>query len=358
MFPRLARHVSLMLATLGIAFSSAAIGQETVAVLLPQKGRLMQVGQSVRDGLLAAYYQDSLTHPDTPLLRFYDSSDTPARELVRTAVKNGATMIIGPLDRDQVQGMLTDPSPPVTVIALNRGDGRHPNLIQMALAPEDEIAAVAQWMHQRGFRRPLMLMQHDDSNASRYADLFAGAWNSLGHTPPALHPIDSRQKGGIAAAIRQLPQIAPKTDSLFLASPGIANQVQPALTYYEQRLPLFSLSAAWDPGAEDHQRDMEGLGFCGLPWLLEGDRPEQRALYEAQGRPAASHDRLHALGADAWTIARSLNALRNGESLSLRTGTLTLGPDGHLQRRPICAEIRHGMATILHHTGKPDEQRP
>lgn len=355
MFPRLARHISLILAALGIALPPAASGQESVAVLLPQKGRLMQVGQSIRDGLLAAYYQDSLTHPDTPLLRFYDSSDVPARELVRIATQNGARMIIGPLERDQVQNLLADRSPPVTVIALNRGEGSHPNLIQMALAPEDEISALAHWMYQRGLRRPLMLTVNDDSNAGRFVDLFAKAWSARDKQAPATHLLDVRQKGGIAAAIRQLPQLAPKADSLFLASPGIANQVQPALTYYGLGLPLFSLSSAWDPGSEEQQRDMNGMGFCGLPWLLDGDRPEQQALYNAQGRPNASHDRLHALGADAWTVARSLETLRKGESLSLRTGTLTLTPDGHLDRRPACAEIRHGVATIIQEPEKPAE---
>ncbi len=348
MVSRLAKSLSLLIAALGLAVPPTVSGQETVAVLLPQKGRLMQVGQSIRDGLLAAYYQDSLGHPDTPRLRFYDSSDAAARDLVALAAQHGAHLVIGPLDRDQVQDLLNAGSPPVTVIALNRGEGQHPNLIQMALSPEDEIGALAHWMHQRGLRRPLILLQPDDISGDRHAALFAGHWASLnGSHAPVTHILDSRQKGGVAAAIRQLPKVTAQTDSLFLASPSLASQVQPALAYYEQTLPLFSLSSAWDPGTPALQRDLEGMGFCGLPWMLDSDRPEQRTLYTAQGRPAASHDRLHALGADAWTVSRSLATLRQGDSLMLRTGTLTLDPDGHLNRRPACAEIRHGKATLI-----------
>lgn len=346
MVSRLARTLSLLVATVCLTLPPTVNAQESIAVLLPQKGRLMQVGQSIRDGLLAAYYQDSLGHPDTPSLRFYDSSDVPARDLVALAAQNGARLVIGPLDRDQVQDLLDAGSPPVTVIALNQGEGQHPNLIQMALSPEDEIGALAHWMHQRGLHRPLILLQPNDTSGDRHAALFAAHWASLNSAhAPATHLLDNRQKGGVAAAIQQLSKGAGQTDSLFLASPSLANQVQPALIYYAQALPLFSLSSAWDPGSAESQRDLEGMGFCGLPWMLDGDRPEQRTLYRVQGRPAASHDRLHALGADAWTVSRSLDTLRRGDSLALRTGTLTLHQDGHLNRRPACAEIRHGTAT-------------
>lgn len=315
----------------------------------------MQVGQSLRDGILAAYYQDSLTRTDTPRLRFYDSSDTAAPALVNMAVHNGADRVIGPLDREQVQTLLTTSSPPVTVIALNRGDGSHPNVIQMALAPEDEVTSLARWMTHKGLRRPLLLAQSGDNSASRFMQIFDEAWTAQGNNQPTLrHQLDSSQKGGIAAAVRQMTEAVKNADSFFLASPAIASQVQPALTYYQQQQPLFTLSSAWDPNATDMQQDLEGISFCGLPWLLTQDRPEQLALYAVHGRPPASHDRLQALGADAWTVAQSVSSLRKGDTLSLRTGHLTLRENGHLTRFPLCAEIRHGMATVVYTPSPPE----
>jgi outer membrane PBP1 activator LpoA protein len=114
MFSQLVLRLSLpALMALGLALSASTFAVDDIAVLLPQKGRLTQVGQSIRDGVLAAYYQDSQSHPDSPRLRFYDSADVPAPELVATAAQQGADVIIGPLDRDQVQSLLTcrEPAP-------------------------------------------------------------------------------------------------------------------------------------------------------------------------------------------------------------------------------------------------------
>ena len=363
MFSRIAQHITqyitqyMALPTamiLGLALTLPASAEE-IAVLLPQKGRLTQVGLSLRDGLLAAYYQDSLTHTNTPRLRFYDSSDSPAPELVALAANQGASIVIGPLDRDQVQALLNDGSPPVTVIALNRGEGSQPNLIQMALAPEDEISTLVQWMKSRGIQAPHMLAQADDTTASRFLARFEEAWQPADGRKLPSHYLDSRQKGGIAASIKALKDSTKGADSFFLASPGITSQVQPALTYYGMKTALFSLSSAWDPSADTASlNDLDGLGFCGLPWLLSDTGPEQQALYEAQPRPLANHDRLYALGADAWTVARSLTLLRHGDALDLRTGQLRLTNQGHLTRLPTCAEIRHGMATVLLSPPPPD----
>lgn len=356
MFNQLVLRLSLpALMALSLALPAPTFAVDNIAVLLPQQGRLTQVGQSIRDGLLAAYYQDSQSHPDTPRLRFYDSADAPATELVATAAQQGADVIIGPLDRDQVQSLLNAGSPPLTVIALNRGEGSQPNLIQMSLAPEDEVSALARWMRERGIRQPHLLAQLGDSSAQRFLQLFEDAWQTPEATRLPLHLLDSTQKGGIAAAIKALTEKTKGADGFFLASPSLSSQAQPAMTYYGITSPLFTLSSAWEPTADAATlQDLEGLGFCGLPWLLEDATPAQQALYSAQPRPTANHDRLYALGADAMIVALSLPRVRNGEALHLHTGQLQLNPQGHLIRLPTCAEIRHGMATIMLSPTLPD----
>lgn len=356
MFTRIIQHAGLLtLMALSISLPHSAFAREEIAVLLPQKGRLTQVGQSLRDGLLAAYYQDSLTRTDTPRLRFYDSSDTPAPELVVTAASQGASIVIGPLDREQVQALLNKGSPPITVVALNRGDGSQPNVLQMALAPEDEILTLARWMRERGIHQPHVLSQAGDTNASRFVRLFEEVWQPADGKLPH-HLLDGSQKGGIAATVKSLGDQARKADGFFLASPALAGQVQPAMTYYGLNIPLFSLSTAWEPSADISTRqDLDGLAFCGMPWLLADERPEQQALYQAQPRPQANHDRLYALGADAWTVASALPRVRAGHPLSLRTGQLRLNEQGQLVRLPTCAEIRHGMATVMLVPPDPDQ---
>lgn len=347
---------ALLLALSSLVLPAPALAAASdVAVLLPQKGRLARVAQTIRDGLLAAYYQDSSSSADRVRLRFYDSSEGDVASLLKEVVANGADAVIGPLDREQVQLLLTDPAgPPVPVIALNRADGGRPGLYQLALAPEDEVSALVEWMRGNGVRQPLLLVAGGDEAGLRQLRLFEQVWRAGGGEAPALLTLDTSAKGGVVAGIKPVAMRAGRHDALFLASPALARQILPALTYFQSRLRLYSLSQAWEPQADaSGQRDLNGLLFCGLPWLLDEQRPEQQALYAAQPRPDASHDRLYALGADAWSVLRALRPLHDGDTLALRTGRLHLNDHGYLIRQPTCAEVRHGTASIVQDAGRP-----
>lgn len=325
-----------------------------IAVLLPQSGRMSRAAEAIRDGLLAAYYQDSASAADSPVLHFYDSDSRPVPELLQAARAAGAEFAIGPLDRERVDALAQAGALPLPVLALNTASVRRDNLLQFALAPEDELQRLAAFMAQQGVRRPLLLAASDDAS-QRQLRLFQAAWQARAAAParpgaaaapaPAVFTLDPSRKGGIAAAVKELlAGPGARADSLFLASPALAPQVQPALTYYRSRLPLYSLAAAWDPTVDASGiNDVDGLRFCDLPWMLEEPRPEQQALYAAQPRPAAGYDRLYAFGADAWSLARQWEALRDGDALSLRSGLLRLEA-GVLRRLPTCAEVSNGTA--------------
>lgn len=322
-----------------------ALAARDIAVLLPQSGRMSKAAEAIRDGLMAAYYQDSAAAADSPVLHFYDSDSLPPATLVLQARAAGAEFVIGPLDRERVDALVKAGPLPLPVLALNSVPGRADNLVEFALAPEDEVNRLAAWMAEQGVRRPLLLAASDDAS-QRQLRLFQAAWQAGHPVAPAVFTLDPARKGGITAAVKELLAGAgARADALFLASPALAQQVQPALKYFHSRLPLYSLSAAWEPGADaSGVNDLEGLHFCDLPWMLEPARPEQEALYAAQPRPAAGYDRLYAFGADAWTLARSWTPLLDGEPLSLRTGLLRLDADHALQRQPTCAEVRNGSA--------------
>lgn len=322
-----------------------ALAARDIAVLLPQSGRMSKAAEAIRDGLMAAYYQDSAAGADSPVLHFYDSDAMAPAALVQQARAAGAEFVIGPLDRERVDALVKAGPLPLPVLALNNVPGRTDNLVKFALSPEDEIIRLVAWMTEQGVRRPLLLAAGDDAS-QRQLRLFQAAWQAGHPAAPAVAALDPARKGGITATIKELLRgTAARADALFLASPALASQVQPALTYFHSRLPLYSLSAAWDPTADaSGQNDLDGLHFCDLPWMLEPARPEQEALYAAQPRPAAGYDRLYAFGADAWTLARSWTRLTDGEALSLRSGSLRLDADHALQRQPTCAEVRNGSA--------------
>lgn len=338
----------LLTALTGTLAATASVAAPLqIALLLPQSGRMAKAAETIRDGFLAAYYQDSATLAETPTLRFYDSDAQDVAVLVRQAHANGASIVIGPLDRERVERLIQVGMPPIPVLALNSVEGSVDNLYQFALAPEDEILRLVAWMDQQKVRQPLLLVGTDDAG-QRQLKLFQAAWQA-GH-PGALTivTLDANRKGGIVASVRDATRQGSRYDAIFLATATLARQVQPTLTYYHSTLPLYSLSSAWDPTADaSGQKDLDGLRFCDQPWMLEEARPEQTALYESFTRPASGYDRLYAFGADAWTLVRQWEALRDGESVSLRSGRVRADSTRHLRRIPTCAEVRNGTAAPL-----------
>lgn len=327
--------------------SSVQASTPEIALLLPQSGRMAKAAEAIRNGFLAAYYQDSNGAAGTPSLHFYDSDAADPVELVQQAARNGASLIIGPLDRERLDALLKLPSLPVPVLALNTTDGQADNLFKFALAPEDETQRLVEWMEMQQIRNPLILMTADDAS-DRQAKIFQAAW-AINHTEPLqLTAIDPTRRGGVAAAIRELVRIDSKHDAIFLATPSLARQVQPALTYYHSKLTLYAPSSAWDPTADaSGQNDLNGMKFCDVPWMLEDAKAEQAALYETFGRPVSGYDRLFAFGADAWTLARQWQAMLDGEKLHLRSGLSQLDATHYLHRIPTCAEISNGSAHVL-----------
>jgi uncharacterized protein len=318
-----------------------------IALLLPQSGRMIKAAESIRDGFLAAYYQDQGTGADSPSLRFYDSDAADIVALMQQARADGAGLIIGPLDRERLDALIKAGPQGVPVLALNNTEASAENIYQFALAPEDEILRLSEWMVEDNIRHPLLLATADDAS-QRQLRIFQTIWQARQGRTAKVLILDPTRKGGIVAEIKTLTAGNANHDALFLATPALARQVQPALTYYHNRLPLYSLSSAWDPTADaSGQKDLDGLHFCDLPWMLEPARAEQIALYESYGRPVSGYDRLYAFGADAWTLAQEWQALTDGEAISLRSGRVRADSTRHLRRTPSCAEVRNGVATPI-----------
>lgn len=339
----------LLAAALASAPSTAAAQAAPlqIALLLPQSGRMAKAADTIRDGFLAAYYQDSAALADTPTLRFYDSDTQDIAVLVKQAHADGAGLVIGPLDRERLEHLIQSGPLPVPVLALNSAEGELDNLFQFALAPEDEILRLVAWMDQQKIRQPLLLAGSDEPG-QRQLKLFQAAWQAGHPGPLTVVTLDASRKGGVVASVREATRQSSRYDAIFLASANLARQVQPTLTYYHNTLPLFSLSSAWDPAADaSGQKDLDGLRFCDQPWMLGEARPEQAALYESFTRPAGGYDRLYAFGADAWTLVRKWEAMRDSEAVSLRSGLVRADATRHLRRTPTCAEVRNGTAAPL-----------
>ncbi|MDH5377303.1 MAG: penicillin-binding protein activator, partial [Gammaproteobacteria bacterium] len=118
-----------------------------IALLLPFEGPFAKPAQAVRDGFLAAYYAQKFAE-GKPKIRIYDTGADPSKitEIYKKALDEGASIIVGPLNKDAVETLIKKGGLTVPTIALNRvNDGKlfTDNLYQFGLSPEDEAQQVA-----------------------------------------------------------------------------------------------------------------------------------------------------------------------------------------------------------------------
>jgi uncharacterized protein len=324
-------------------------GGETVAVLLPESGRFAGAAQAVRDGILAAQAADP--QGQRPRLLFRDTSDTAsAVSLVNEAAAQGADLVIGPLEREQVDQLAVQPNLPVPVLALNRSTGgtaAPSNLYQFALAPEDEAAAAAEKAFEAGHRGALLLYPASDWG-ERVAAGFRTRWGELGGLIPASHAYDpdAYDKASAVSEVISAGRAAPVApDMVFLvATAHVAAEIWPLVRRDTgDLLPGFATSHVHRVEGPDSPA-LAGLQYVDIPWLAapSAEDPVSYARLRADNPAFESrYAQLYAMGIDAYRLAPRLNKLaaQRGATLAGATGTLSVDSRRHVVRRLVLASI-------------------
>lgn len=325
----------------------AAVANDA-ALILPLKGRLAKASTVIRDGFLAAYYNDLSANKATPIVRIYDNGEGHGVTLVNQAAFDGADIIVGPLNKEQVAQLSAAGSPPVPVIALNRTEHNVTQLYQFALAPEDEIKAVVRSLQAQGIKKVRVFMQKDASS-QRNREAFETEWAQTGGQLDTAFIWSPGNKGGVTAAIRDMLKAKKDIGAVFLATPGLAKQVRPAMDfYYAKQMPLYTLSSSYDSQESAMLRnDLNNTRFCETPWILGEESALQSTIYDVFGKPSSSFDRLYGFGADAYELMSALYTDRYSANLKGASGHLSLDKEGRIQRDLQCVEIRDGNPQAL-----------
>ena len=362
-----------LIAALGAQRLKVSQQPRHIAVLLPASGSLKAAADAIRDGLVAAWYRAG--QPGE--LRFLDTAGDPdiAWNRYREAVDGGAELVIGPLVKPAVRRLAQAGRLEVPVLALNRIDDDLPppaGLLQFGLAPEDDAAEVAVQARRLGFATALVLVPEGDWG-QRLLTAFAREWEAGGGVllEAQTYPEATRGLSGVIERLLNIdaserrhqqltrllgqrlefePRSRKDADFAFLAAqPDQARLIKPLFRFHHAgELPLFATSHAYSGMASPQRdRDLDGLLFVDLPWVLETDAGQARlkaaiiAQWPERGR---RRQRLFALGVDAFELAPALDDLASGLLTAFpgATGRLELTADGRIRRHLQLARFRRG----------------
>ncbi|MBD9660786.1 penicillin-binding protein activator [Pantoea sp. PNT03] len=319
-------------------------------------------------------------------VKVYDTSSQPIAQVMQQAQQDGATLVVGPLLKNDVE-TVANSNTPLNVLALNEPEQiqNHPNICYFALSPEDEARDAAHHIYEQGKRQPLLLVPRS-SYGDRISKAFAQEWQTLGGstvlqqrfggvgelkqginsgagialsgTPLNVEPAHS-QSVAIAGLTIPAPQtsapvptadassgsvdavyIVASQDELQLIKPMIAMR-----TSSRNNTALYASSRSAQAGAgPDFRLEMDGLQFSDIP-LLSGSNPGLMQQAAKSFNNDYSLVRLYAMGIDAWTLANNFNQMRQvpGFAIDGNTGKLNADTDCVINRKLAWNQYRQGQ---------------
>jgi len=343
-----------------------------LALLLPLSGKQQSAGVAVRDGALAAWFDAPVDA--RPTVRVYDTAGG-ATGAYQRAVSEGATVVIGPLTKDDVAAVSAQPLV-VPTLALNTATTGSPVpfLYQFTLDPELEARAVARRIATDGLVRGIALYPRS-AWGERVAAAFEAELQAAGTTtltasqyyePGARDFSDSLRAalgrfGGAGDRPADRSKPAPKRNpaaeaaagpqfAFVAATPQAARALRPQLRFQmTYDLPIYSTSDAWNASVKA-AADMDGLVFPEMPWVLFGGQGAPQlwdAVNTTWSRVSSGRLRLYAFGYDAYRIAAQLRDNVRTVGLGGLTGELEIGQDGMVQRHLQFARIEGGRPQPL-----------
>ena len=317
-----------------------------LAALLPLSGPMAAAGQSVRDGLLAGYYGETRRRPE---IRFHDTAGPDGvRRALLQAREDGAQMLVGPLTRDEVNTLFGLPELDIPVVALNRGTvPPPPGSAAFALSPEDEGAAAADRLLDRGLRRVLVVTQADDT-AQRGLQAFREKLAARGGDILAEVIVSEANPDYVPALQSALAGQRP--DAIFLSLKAaqarlLSSQVDLAGLI---GVPRVATSLILSGANLRMDTELDGIEYPELPWLLglRGGMPDPDTIGQTLPSAQGGGARLFAFGMDAWLLSGYLDQLASDPGAQLRgaTGELQMDAFGGVQRRPAWAVFSGGRS--------------
>ncbi|MGI3129775.1 penicillin-binding protein activator [Halopseudomonas pachastrellae] len=342
-----------------------------IGLLLPFNGPLSGAAQALRDGFLAAQYQAQSEGLEQPQVTLYDSTQyAQVIDALNQAQRDGVQWMIGPLEKDKVSQLASQPQLPLPTLALNYAEqpAGGSSFYQFGLAPEDEARSAAQRAWNDGHRRMATLSTHDDWS-QRASRAFISEWEAMGGSILGQELVDqpaavANQMGellkiqqserranrvqGILGSVMAQPTPRQDLDALFLAAtPLQARQIKPTLAFqYAAELPVYATSHAYqiDPSGLQNA-DLEGLLIAEIPWLLDHNDPLYGAVTGNWPQAGGALGRLYAMGVDTQRIFARLPQMRQYPETRIEgaTGTLSLDQGGRIQRELSWGEIQNGV---------------
>ena len=353
---------------------------KNIALLLPLTGRFANPAKAIRDGLLASYYAKK--DKENITIRIYDTKADPKSisDIYEKAVSDGAKFVIGPLNKASIKELAEQDDLSVPTLALNyiNSESSIPQeLYQFGLSPEEEAIQVAERTWLDGHVNAAVLTPTGPWG-DRVYKAFRERWEQIGGRVVEQQSYNS-SKNDFSLPIRKLLNIDESKsryrkmsrllrtklkyttyrrqdiDFIFIAGfPRQARQIRPQLKFFHaSKVPVYATSHIYT-GNLNPARDrlMNDIRFGDMPWVLTestSHRGLRNEIEKSISKEGNKHQRLYAMGVDAFNIIAALNTLKAYpyERYQGETGSLSMDEKQRIKRQLSWVYFRSGRPRLL-----------
>lgn len=334
-----------------------------IALLLPLRSEfLREPAEMVRAGFQAAYERER----DRITINIVETGDS-AQDIL-SGYKTASALndvVVGPLSRTGVTALVQSGDVQRPTIALTPPDTQEngetrlpPQLLVIGLSIEEEARQLADWAARDGRRGRALVLFTGVPWQSRAAKAFEGKWQEKGREAEMLElpAVDGFLHGRSLLQLKKDLE-ADKPAIIFLALDARqARQVRAVMgkeiaLYGTSQLNPFALS---DRTSEDRAAEMDGTRLLDIPWQIQPDHPAvmvyPRLVVDADKKRNADHERLYALGIDAYRVAREVLAHRSNFEIDGVTGKLRIrfeSGQSQFERIAPHAVYREGSVVVM-----------
>jgi outer membrane PBP1 activator LpoA protein len=332
---------------------------KSIAVILPLSGNYARLGQTVQQGILAAYYTSPAKSQQK--IMFYDTNTASMSTIYQQIKTEHHSVILGPLTKEETEDLLNIAEESPRITSLNYTNKNTPNShFEFGLSPEDEAKQIAELAWRQG-KSSAIIISTKTEKGQQTANAFIQAWSHLGgqvvdrynyvnnddfstSISDLLGVTDSKWRQHLVHNTLQLhtnntPYFRRDADMVFLiADPKMARQIRPFIKFYAGNyLSVFATSSVYSGHTDvNSDKDLNEVYFCDMPAVLHSDAPQT--------------DRLYFVGKDAYLLAMQQSHINTLPLFPLlgSTGKLTVNTTTHdIQRELTCAQFKDGRATPL-----------
>lgn len=343
-----------------------------IGVLLPFTGNFREHAKALQYGLITAASQQGAAAQ----LIFIDSQQSP-EQITQALKQHLVDFVIGPLLRDQVDLISLQQDWPWPTLFLNSRDPAQPKRDDhffYALSLEDEASQMAELFQQKNYQQPVVISARNNIS-QRMQQHFASQWQALGHPTPELYQFSAKaeleaivsnllETDASQSRIRSIsslvsgntkleaePHSRLDVDAIYLLADPVQTRlfkpyVDVSVNQTAPRLPVYASSRSFSASLDrNEQRDLNGLTFTEMPWMLGEQssvqlREQYQQLFTDQDEIL---QRLFAMGHDAYQLIARLKQQQHLPALvfSGLTGQLSLDKDGSVVRRLSWASYRN-----------------